>query len=319
MRFLRLLLCPLLALHPLWAQANSDTTALHIYVVDDPGPALTQSTSVKGYVLQVTNSLGAPVVGAAVALRLPEDGATGHFSNGLRAWVSYSDPAGIARFPVIQWEDRAGALQLHVTVAKGPAHNGLTITQQVGQVQPSVSVVSVPMQASAVVAPAMKPAAPAEKTETAAATPSAQTGTSFQNFETPAPAKPALPNTPQVAQTTTPDAVSKPLADITPPDGPAMNISRSGTSAPPGGAHPLTPNPTAASGAKTEPTVSITNSPSGAGHDGHNKKWFLLVAIGAGAGVGAVMALRGHGGSNSNGSGSATGVSVGTPTITVGH
>ena len=153
MRFLSLLLCPMLALNPIWAQTNSagsnqsnPESPLHVHVVDDPGPAPTQSTSAKGYVMQVTNASGAPVAGAAVALRLPEDGPTGRFTNGLRAWVAYSDPAGIARFPVIEWGESAGRVDIRVTAAKGSYHAGLVIPQQLGAEHPSVSVVSVPMQ-----------------------------------------------------------------------------------------------------------------------------------------------------------------------------
>jgi len=302
MRFLSLLLCPMLALNPIWAQINpagstgsnesSPDSSLHVHVVDDPGPAPTQSISTKGYVMQVTNSSGAPVTGAAVALRLPDDGPTGRFGNGLRAWVAYSDAAGIARFPVIVWGGSAGRLDIKVTAAKGSYHSGLIIPLQIGADRPSVSVVSVPMETPV---PAPVPAAAVALV-----------------------AKPMPPQRPQIALETPPEALADtiplnktplptPLLDL------SMNVSKSGTSAPPK-KHTLIPNPSDA-----EPAVTITNSPSGAGgsHEGHSKKWLVLVAVGAGAGVGAMMALKGHGSSGSTGS--STGVSVGTPTITIGH
>jgi hypothetical protein len=287
MRFLSLLLCPMIALNPLWAQTNSagplesdPEAVLHVHVVDDPGPAQTRSTSAKGYVVQVTNASGGPVAGAAVALRLPEDGPTGRFANGLRAWVAYSDAAGIARFPVIRWGENAGPVQVGVTAAKGASHAGLMLAQQIGPENPSVTVVSVAVQAAAVVP------------------------------------KPAPPQQPQIAmQTPQPGAISKPLADTVPLSTSPMNISRSGTSAPSEKPHTLTPNPPPASA--TKPAVSITNSPTGAGGSSHKKLWILIAAVGAGAGVGALLALKGHG--SNPGSGSTAGVSIGTPTVTVGH
>jgi hypothetical protein len=167
MRFLSLLLCQIIALNPIWAQTNSVAPAesdldavLHVHVADDPGPAHPQSTSAKGYVVQVTNAGGAPVSGAAVALRLPDDGPTGRFSNGLRAWVAYSDSAGIARFPVIQWGEYSGQVELRVTAAKGTLHTGLIIAQEIGSDRPSVSVVSVPVEAAAVTPKPTLPLAP---------------------------------------------------------------------------------------------------------------------------------------------------------------
>ena len=310
MRFLSLLLCPMLALNPIWAQTNSarsnepsPESPLHVHVVDDPGSAPTLSTSTKGYVMQVTDSSGAPVTGAAVALRLPEDGPTGRFANGLRAWVAYSDAAGIARFPVIEWGENAGRVDMRVTAAKGSNHAGLVIPQQLAAEHRSVSVVSVPMESLVPApAPAIAVAKPTPPQQPQIALPNLQPGTLPQ----------ALADTIPLNKTPLP----------TPPLDLSMNVSKSGSSAPPMTGHTLVPNPPPANKenpADAEPTVTITNSPTGAGgsHDSHSKKWLVLVAVGAGAGVGAMMALKGHGSSGS--SASSTGVSVGAPTITIGH
>lgn len=140
MRFLALLLTALTTVNPVWTQTNAirpsadadRQPALRVRIVDDPGPALPNSTAIKGYAVQITDSSGAPIADAAVALRLPEEGATGHFGSGLRAWVAYTDPAGVARFPVIQWEGSVGAAELRVTAAKGSVHAGLLVQQRVG-------------------------------------------------------------------------------------------------------------------------------------------------------------------------------------------
>lgn len=291
MRILSLLLCPLVILNPLWAQSNATASAdptpeptLHVHVVDDPGQVQTQTTSAKGYVLQVTDFSGAPVAGAAVALRLPEGGPTGLFENGLRAWVAYSDAAGVAHFPVIRWGDHTGPVELRVTVAKGTFHTGLIIPQQIDAGNPvSVSVVSVPIRAPSMGSPAVR--------------------------------KPASLAPPEVAvNMPQPDQVSQALADVIPADVTPPNISHSGVSPANGKPRKLTPNLSQPS----EPAVSVTNYDTGASgsHDSHKKLWILL-AVGAGAGAGAMMALKGH--SSGTSTTSTSGVSVGTPTISLGH
>jgi hypothetical protein len=290
MRFLSLLLSSLVALNPIWAQTGSAVPAasantdlpLHVQLVDDPGPAQPHATSSKGFVIQVTNSNGSPVSGAAVALRLPDEGATGRFSNGLRAWVAYSDNAGIARFPVIQWEETSGDSQLKVTAAKGTSHAALMIAQRVSALDTaSVSVVSVPMPPAT--AAVQKPALP--------------------------PLPPEIVTTPQ------PGSVFQPLADVPPP----MNTVSTGASVSKDKPHTLVPNPPPpVKEASSEPTVTITNTGAG-GSESHKKMW-IIVGIAAGAGAAALGAIMlGHGAGAAAGGSSSSGVTLGTPTITVGH
>jgi hypothetical protein len=277
-----------MVLNAVWAQTNSadpgesaNEAALHIHVVDDPGPVQTQTMSAKGYVVQVTNAAGAPVSAAAVALRLPEEGPTGRFTNGLRAWVAYSDAAGIARFPVIQWGDNSGPLELRLTAAKGTSHNGLMIALQIGSDHPSMSIVSVPIEAATLVP---KPAGLAPEI---------------------------------IVETPQPGTTSMPLADIAPPDISPIDLAKSGASAPAKNPHSLTPNPPPTSDT-AESAVSITNAATGANASyGSHKLLWILPAAETAAGAGTMFALQAHGGDGSPGSSS--GVSVGSPTITVGH
>lgn len=278
-----LLLCPLIALNPVLAQTRSAALEpsaaepLHVHLVESPDPVQLRMMSAKGYVVQVTNAAGAPVEGAAVALRLPEDGPTGRFANGLRAWVAYSDPAGIARFPVIQWGESAGAVEVRLTAAKGTLHTGLVVNQQIMAEAKSVMVIPVPAERASVAEP-----------------------------------KPAPPPRPQVTVPTPDPATESPaLADaVKPAPAAAMNQTTTGAQA----LHTLKPNPPASKDA--QPSVSITNSPTGASRESH-KKLYALLAVGAGAGLGTIFALKGHGGSGP--SGSTAGLSVGTPTVSIGH
>jgi hypothetical protein len=172
MRFLAVLLAALTAVNPVWAQAKASyqqseagpQPTLRVRVVDDPGLTLPNSTSLKGYAIQVTDSSGAPIADAAVALRLPEEGATGHFGEGLRAWVAYTDPAGLARFPIIQWEGSVGLAELRLTAAKGATHAGLLVQQQVGSEK--LRSLVLPATATAKAPPVALPPAPEIAIET---------------------------------------------------------------------------------------------------------------------------------------------------------
>jgi hypothetical protein len=257
---------------------------LRVRVVDDPEPALPNSVALKGYAIQVTDSAGAPVGDVAVALRLPDEGATGHFGAGhfgtpLRAWVIYTDAAGIARFPVIQWEGSVGLAELRVTAAKGTVHAGLLVEEQVG---------------SGTAASVVPPAVPVAKVATVP--------------------KVALPPVPEISLET--PKPSQALADTLP-----MPSSRTSAKLPkdigkPVGTDSALSAPTLAP--TPEPAVSISNSGTGAGSQGSNrKKWLVIAAIGAAAGIGGFLALSGHGGAASKTT--STGVTIGTPTISVSH
>jgi hypothetical protein len=171
MRFFSLLLTALITANPAWTQTNAVSppgvdpqAALRVRVLDDPQPVLPDSTAIKGYAVQVTDSSGAPVGDAAVALRLPEDGPTGHFAGNLRAWIAYTDSAGVARFPVIEWEGSIGLAVLRITAAKGSAHTGLLVEQRIGAEHAS-SLLSPSLAAAKASAPPL-PRAPEIITET---------------------------------------------------------------------------------------------------------------------------------------------------------
>ena len=295
MRFLSpvlsLFLTPCIALSPVWAQSHSAGPAEHnpvpplqMHVVDEPGPALANSTSAKGYIVQVSDSSGIPVAGAAVALRLPEENPTGRFAGDLRAWVAYTDSAGVARFPTIRWGENPGFVELRATAAKGSVHAGLLIQQQVKGDHPTLAAAPIP-QPTVVVAPAPVPV-------------------------------PQLLAAPRILETAPqPGTIFEPMGDIAPPP----TAAKSGAAAP---KQVLKPNPPLPPQAAPTPekTVSIINLKTGAGGSGgrSNKKWLIIAAVGTGAGVGALLALKGHASSGTTTS-ATSGISIGTPTISVGH
>ena len=142
MRFLSILLVSLFVLEPIWAQTNARgpvhtaPPALHLRFLNDARSVLPNSSSVKGFAIQVSDSSGDPISDAAVAIRLPDEGAMGHFPGNLRAWVVYTDSAGVAHFPIIQWEGNIGLAELRASAAKHIAQGELVIQQHVGAEPP---------------------------------------------------------------------------------------------------------------------------------------------------------------------------------------
>jgi hypothetical protein len=228
MRFFALLLTALTAVNPVWTQTNAGgrpgeadpPPELRVRVVDDPGPARPNSTSIRAYAAQVTDSLGGPVADAAVSLRLPDEGPTGHFEGGLRAWVVYTDQAGLARFPVIQWEGGVGLSELRVTAAKGSAHAGFLVEERVGTEisssvpPPTVSIVRV--------LPGAIPPTP---------TPSVETPQPSQALGGPLPVSESAPSLlKDTGHALTPDSAAMAPKPATLPE-PAVSITSSGAGA----------------------------------------------------------------------------------------
>lgn len=128
-----LLLIPLLIAPPGWSQtapSSAPQNNLQLRLVDSDGSQIAVSShSTKGFYVQVTDGNGAPVAEAAVALRLPDSGATGLFADGSHSAVAYTDASGRAHLDGIQWNATAGALAVRVTATKGDEHAGILVEQ----------------------------------------------------------------------------------------------------------------------------------------------------------------------------------------------
>ncbi len=147
-------LIPLLVTLPLNAQVpggpgastSAMPEALQIRVIDaNTGSIAINSKASKGLTVEVTDSEGAPVSEAAVALRLPDAGPTGAFADGSHAAVAYTDRAGRAQIASVKWGDTPGVVAMRLTTVKGTAHAGILVEQiltAVSSVAPSPAVVS---------------------------------------------------------------------------------------------------------------------------------------------------------------------------------
>jgi hypothetical protein len=259
------------------------------------------SLSSNGYTLMVLDANGAPVSGAAVALRMPDDGPSGFFPDGKKTLVSYTDAKGLVRFQHIHWNGSAGTALVRVTVVKAGVQTAVLIQQSLLANPDGTALASAK--------PLSAPPPPAGGTQVASAKTSTAPpqGTVVAPFEPPAsPASAAPPPAKQtVASASAPPVPGTPVSPATP-------ITKSGaTSA------ALQPPGQTASAASPSVSVTDTSSTGGAaGRGGISKKWILLAVVAAGAGVGAALAMSGHG---STPTAAAAGVTIGTPTLSLGH
>ncbi len=133
--FVSFLLVPLLVTAPLSAQNTAVSTAqpgepenLQIRILT-PGAdaAILNCRTSNEITVQVTDPDGAPVANAAVALRLPDSGATGTFSGGSHSAVAYTDASGRAHIATVHWGEAPGMIAMRVTAVKGTVHAGILV------------------------------------------------------------------------------------------------------------------------------------------------------------------------------------------------
>ncbi len=114
------------------AQSDSAPAILRIRVLEGEGSIHTAGTrSTQPIVVFLTDETGRPVEGASVSVRLPEDGPSGLFPNGMKTEIAVTGPDGRVTIRGIQWGRAAGPVQLRVTANKGEARAGLLSTQYV--------------------------------------------------------------------------------------------------------------------------------------------------------------------------------------------
>ncbi len=87
------------------------------------------SRATRGLTVQVTDETGAPVAGASVSFRLPDEGPGGVFEGGLRTQVVTTQADGRAGIWGMQWNKTPGQFEIRITAVKNQARAGL-ISQQ---------------------------------------------------------------------------------------------------------------------------------------------------------------------------------------------
>jgi hypothetical protein len=96
------------------------------------GEGLTYRTgtrATRGLTVLVTDEAGQPLDMASVSFRLPDQGAGGTFSSGLRTEVVTTGPDGRASVWGMQWSKTPGTVQIRITAVKEQARAGIISTQ----------------------------------------------------------------------------------------------------------------------------------------------------------------------------------------------
>lgn len=155
------------------ATPDQSVQKIHLRVVEGGSEYKAGTFSGNRIVVAVTDQAGSPVPSAAVLFRLPDEGATGAFTDGTRVAIAYSDMQGLASIGNIQWGSTPGPVILRVTATKGPAHAGILVPEMLtaggGRAKHAKPAIETPQPvakpgqikpAQAVHAPALPPAAP---------------------------------------------------------------------------------------------------------------------------------------------------------------
>ena len=112
------------------AITSNATVIVQLRVLDGEGAVYRTGTrATRGLTVLVTDESGKPVPDAAVSFRLPDEGASGVFSSGLKTEVVTTGPDGHATVWGMQWNKTPGAVEIRITAVKDQARAGLISTQ----------------------------------------------------------------------------------------------------------------------------------------------------------------------------------------------
>lgn len=107
---------------------------VQLQVVEGEGVTYQPGTrATRGITVLVTDEAGQPVNMAAVSFRLPDQGATGTFSSGLRTEVVTTGPDGRASVWGMKWNSTPGTVQMRITAVKDQARAGIISTQYIAE------------------------------------------------------------------------------------------------------------------------------------------------------------------------------------------
>jgi hypothetical protein len=122
----RALLCCSMA----WTVALNGSVIVQLKVLEGEGSVYRTGTrATRGLTVLVTDETGKPLANAAVSFRLPDEGASGVFSSGLRTEVVTTGPDGHATVWGMQWNKTPGPVEMRITAVKDQARAGIISTQ----------------------------------------------------------------------------------------------------------------------------------------------------------------------------------------------
>lgn len=113
-----------------YAVGSQAAVIVQLKVIEGDGAVYrTGSRATRGLTISVTDEAGKPVERASVSFRLPEEGASGLFSSGLRTEVVTTGPDGRATVWGMQWNKTPGPVAIRITAIKDQARAGIISTQ----------------------------------------------------------------------------------------------------------------------------------------------------------------------------------------------
>jgi hypothetical protein len=111
-------------------------TLLRVRAVDNDGAARTAGARSAGLAVEVTDELGKPVPGAVVTVRLPDDGPSGSFANGLSSTILTTGADGRASTTPISWNRLAGSAEIRITAVSGRLRAGTVAACRLAEPEP---------------------------------------------------------------------------------------------------------------------------------------------------------------------------------------
>jgi hypothetical protein len=113
-----------------FAISANASVIVQLKLVDGDGAVYRTGTrATRGLTVLVTDETGKPIDMAAVSFRLPDGGATGTFSSGLRTEIVTTGPDGRASVWGMQWNKTPGPVEIRVTAMKEQARAGIISTE----------------------------------------------------------------------------------------------------------------------------------------------------------------------------------------------
>ena len=114
----------------------AQTSLLRVRAIDNNGADRRAGSRSAGLAVEVTDGLGQPVPGAVVTVRLPDDGPSGSFANGLNSAILTTGADGRASTSPISWNRLVGTAEIRITAVSGRLRAGTVAACRLSEPEP---------------------------------------------------------------------------------------------------------------------------------------------------------------------------------------
>ncbi len=94
-----------------------------------------------GVTVQVADQSGKPVSGAVVTFRMPDEGPSGSFGDGLSSAIVVTGPDGRATTSPVRWGPLSGVCEIRVAAAAKGVSTGTTLPVEISELKATVTTV----------------------------------------------------------------------------------------------------------------------------------------------------------------------------------